>query len=144
MARGFQRGAFQRRAFQQDEDVAVADPGSSIAAGTFSRGQWRDLLSEIEAEHAALRKRRDEQRRQREAERERIAAEIAAETARLRAAEDADLARRLRAMQGTAPKLDMAAIHAAAQRAAAVTAAMHAHRAAQDDDEEALALLLAA
>jgi hypothetical protein len=47
----FQSNAFQNSAFQVD--VVVANPGSRIASGHWSKGKWRELRDELEAERQA-------------------------------------------------------------------------------------------
>jgi hypothetical protein len=142
----FQRSAFQDDAFQvHDHTQETLDPGSRIVAGTFSRGQWRDLQRELEAKRVLARKKRELAAAALEAERIRDFERIAAEIAARRAEEDRTLAEKLKALwgQGLNPQGLTSADLAAAQ-------VFHANRLAQlaqakreaEEEEEALALLM--
>lgn len=143
----FQRDAFQDTAFQivDRNPTVITDPGSSIVAGTFSKGQWRDLKRDLEARRLKAKRKREAAEAALEAERQRQIAAIAAEIAARRAQEDASLAERLKSLwsQGFNPQ-GMSAIDLAAAQAA------HGQKLAQlakarreaEEEEEALALLM--
>jgi hypothetical protein len=145
-ARAFQQSAFQDNAFQiHNHAQETLDPGSRIVAGTFSRGQWRDLQKDLATKRLEAKRKRELAEAALEAERQRQIEAIAAEIAAKRAAEDASLAERLQSLlsrglnpQGLA-QVDMAAAQAAHGQKLAQLA--RAKREAEEE-EEALALLM--
>jgi hypothetical protein len=145
-ARAFQINAFQDNAFQvHNHAQETLDPGSRIVAGTFSRGQWRDLQRDLEARRLEAKRKREAAAAALEAERLRDFERIAAEIAARRSEEDATLIAKLKGLwsQGLNPQGLTAADMAAAQ-------SFHANRLAKlaqakreaEEEEEALALLM--
>jgi hypothetical protein len=146
-ARAFQHTAFQDEAFQiHDRTPAVIDPGSRIVAGSFSKGQWRDLQRDLAVKRAEAKRKREAADAALESERQRQIAAIAAEIAARRAEEDAAHLAQMAAIQGqVAPPVDaLGALQQMAQQAGEqALAAKHNEIAkAQAEEDEAIALLL--
>lgn len=146
--RAFQIDAFQDEAFQIiDRSSAVIEPGGRIVAGTFSRGQWHDLKSELDAKRALARKKREEAEAALEAERQRQIEVIAAEIAARREQEDAANLAALAQLRAGAPQPLISALQGIDLGAAQVA---HGQKLAQlakakrdaEEEEEALALLM--
>jgi hypothetical protein len=152
MAVAFQRNAFQDNAYQMRVLEVGSHIGSRIVAGTFSRGQWRDLKQDI-----AARRKWDEDEQaaaaaleaeRKEAERQARIADIARQTAERRAKDDADLAAVLATLPPAAPTFDADQLQAAVSRVRQEVEGEQQRRAealrrmALEEEEAAAAMLL--
>lgn len=133
--------------------AAAPDPGSAIVAGTFSRGQWRNLKRDLETEREVRarteRLRKEAEEAAAEAERQARIAEISRQVAERRAADEAKLREELAALQAkfappgaAASDLKMAVAEAALRTRQAQAKAEALAKAAELEEEEAAAAAL--